>query len=605
MRRQLFPLLGAIAILMAAPACKMEEQDPSSGKEAAERMYPVHFVADEIETRTVFGNLETVDGVTRYPTLWSDNDSQIAVSLNLNGAKGATVNPSQDYRSATFEATFSQSEVTAPYTFYALSPYSAYVSASSSRGGYHFNIPTDQTPLEASCDEGAQIMVASQSVASVGDFSSVDLHFSHLTAYGKMTLKNMTAIPSGATIMSIDLTASEPFAGPYYYDFGEDVLTADAPSRTVTIHPTNISVDASGTTSTIWFACAPADLGGGTLTVDVNTTAGVLSRTVEVGTGEGHLVFTRGRISQFGVNMSSATFTQAADRWVLVTDASTLAAGDEIIIATSATAGSAYAMSTTQNNNYRDRVAVTIAQDNDGQMIVQNPDATVEHLVLVAGTGTYSSCFRLKDATDMSEGYLLSSSTGNGNNLTTGNSNNGYDNWVMTLSGQGTTISTYGTVKYQNKNYYRHIRFNSDRFTTYRSSNRNAWNSTTINTQGIYVYRKEAGVNMGDDPILEQEVYGAYLSGGNRVFSAGDQLSREYMGDGTVTFAILTPAAYEVAEFGGIPISPAKGDTFTLNYNLITGRTQSDTDYNVTVVKVDGPKVWLSTGGGNGFIVKK
>jgi hypothetical protein len=25
----------------------------------------------------------------------------------------------------------------------------------------------------------------------------------------------------------------------------------------------------------------------------------------------------------------------------------------------------------------------------------------------------------------------------------------------------------------------------------------------------------------------------------------------------------------------------------------------------VTVVKVDGPKVWLSTGNGNGFIVKK
>ena len=40
-------------------------------------------------------------------------------------------------------------------------------------------------------------------------------------------------------------------------------------------------------------------------------------------------------------------------------------------------------------------------------------------------------------------------------------------------------------------------------------------------------------------------------------------------------------------------------------FSLIQGRNQVDTDYNVTVVKVDGPKVWLSTGNGNGFIVKK
>jgi hypothetical protein len=112
-------------------------------------------------------------------------------------------------------------------------------------------------------------------------------------------------------------------------------------------------------------------------------------------------------------------------------------------------------------------------------------------------------------------------------------------------------------------------------------------------------------VNVHDDPILEQDAYGAYLVDGNRVFGAGDQLSREYIGNGTVTFAILTPTAYEIAEFNGIPINPAKGDSFTLNYNLISGRNRSDTDYSVTVVKVDGPKVWLSTGDGYGFIVKK
>ena len=119
MKRVLTFLPGIIALLGVASAGKMTEQEQEPGKAAAEKVYPVHFVADEIETRTMFGEAETSDGQTSFPTLWSDNDSQIAVSLNLNPAKGATVNPAADYKSATFDADFSQSEVSAPYTFYA------------------------------------------------------------------------------------------------------------------------------------------------------------------------------------------------------------------------------------------------------------------------------------------------------------------------------------------------------------------------------------------------------------------------------------------------------------------------------------------------------
>lgn len=594
--------LAALALLLAAATgCKVTEEDPAEKAARSEKMYPVHFVADEIETRTAFGEAETSGGSTSYPTYWTENDSKIAVSLNLKDFRGATVVPAEDYKSATFDAEFPQSEVTAPYVFYALSPFSAAVGATSSHGGYHFNILTEQTPLASSCDEGAQVMVASQEAESVEDFSSIDLHFSHVTAYGKLTLKNMS-LPEGATVQSIDLTASTPFAGRFYYNFEEGTLEESSSSRTVTILPGNLTL-ADGVMGDIWFACAPADLGGGTLKIEVNTSAGVLSKTLEI--GEGKLAFKTGRVSKFAVNMTNAQFTPIADRWVLVTDASTLAAGDEIIIANSSTVGSAYAISTTQNQYYRGYTSVSIVEDTDGRKVLQNPASSVEHLILVAGSGTYSSCFRLKDATNSSEGYLAATNNGSNNYLVTGNNNNNYDNWVITLSGELAIISTYGTVKYSGQNYYRHIRFNSDRFATYRSSSRTSWNSTTAGTKGTYIFRKEAGVDIDNDPILTQEAYGAYLSGSNHVYGTGDQLSREYMNDGTVTFAILSPATFEVAEFGGIPTSPAKGDTFTLNYNLISGRNQSDTDYNVTVVKVDGPKVWLSAGGEKGFIVKK
>ena len=593
---------AVLALAVAAVGCKVTEEDLTEKAARSEKMYPVHFVADEIETRTVFGEAETSGGTTTYPTLWTENDSKIAVSLNLNGAKGAVVNPADDFKSATFDADFSQSEVVAPFTFYAMSPFSAYVGSSTSHSGFHFNVAAEQTPLESSCDEAAQVMAAMQEAESIDDFSNVELHFSHVTAYGKLTLKNIS-LPEGATLQSIDLTASTPFVGRFYYNFEEGTLEESSSSRTVTLLPENITLDNTGTTNALWFACVPADLGGGTLKIDVNTSAGVLSKTLEI--AEGKLAFKAGRVSKFSVNMANADFTPVADRWVLVTDASTLQAGDEIIIANSSTVGSAYAISTTQNQNYRGYTSVSIVEDTDGQKILQNPGSSVEHLILTAGSGTYSSCFRLKDATNTSEGYLAATNSGGNNYLVTVNNDNDYDNWIITLSGEEAIISTYGTVRYSGQNYYRHIRFNSDRFATYRSSSRTTWNSTTGGTKGTYIFRKEAGVDVDNDPILEQEVYGAYLPSGNNVYEAGDQLSREYMNDGTVTFAILTPATFEIAEFGGIPTSPAKGDTFTLNYNLITGRNQADTDYNVTVVKVDGPKVWLSAGGGKGFIVKK
>lgn len=596
--------LAALALLLAAATgCKVTEEDPAEKAARSEKMYPVHFVADEIETRTAFGEAETSGGSTSYPTYWTENDSKIAVSLNLKDFRGATVVPAEDYKSATFDAEFPQSEVTAPYVFYALSPFSAAVGATSSHGGYHFNILTEQTPLASSCDEGAQVMVASQEAESVEDFSSIDLHFSHVTAYGKLTLKNMS-LPEGATVQSIDLTASTPFAGRFYYNFEEGTLEESSSSRTVTILPGNLTL-ADGVMGDIWFACAPADLGGGTLKIEVNTSAGVLSKTLEI--GEGKLAFKTGRVSKFAVNMTNAQFTPIADRWVLVTDASTLAADDEIIIANSATAGAAYAISTTQNNNNRGRTTVSIAQDSDGQMVIQNPGATVEVLTLVAGY--YQGYFYLKETTSTTGRYLGTTSSTRNNYLqsnavstATNNNNRGYYNWTFAISDNVAYITAYQSVS----NSYKHLRHNnsSSIFSAYMSSSRTSWNGGTA-SQSVYIFRKEAGVDVDNDPILTQEVYGAYLVGSNHVYGAGDQLSREYMNDGTVTFAILSPATFEVAEFGGIPTSPAKGDTFTLNYNLISGRSQSDTDYNVTVVKVDGPKVWLSAGGEKGFIVKK
>ncbi|MBP5637366.1 MAG: hypothetical protein J6X25_07625 [Bacteroidales bacterium] len=607
MRSRIFGLFSIIVPVLAAfSACTFREEDPEGKAKKTEAVYHVHFKTGELSTKTAFGEAES-DGVT-YPTLWTDNDSKIAVSLNLNSFKSATVSPAADFKTATFDADFLQSEVQAPYVFYALSPFSACVGATSSHGGFHLDIPAEQTPLVSSCDESAQLLVSSAEAASVDSFSSIDLPFEHLTAYGRLTLTNL-GLSSTDQISSIELTASVPFAGRWYYNFGDGTMSESSSSRTITIKPDNLTVSENGQVYTIpdiWFACAPCDLGGGSFRVDVNTGSGIYRRTVDIPAGR--LSFNAGQISKFSVNMSSAEHIEITDRWVLVTNASSLEAGDEIIIATSATAGQAYALSTTQNSNNRGRAAVTIAKDGDNQMIIQNPSSTVEVIRLVSGY--YTGYFYLQETADTQGRYIGTTSSTSQNYLrsnapnTAGNNNNrNYYNWIFNISNSVAYITAYATLS---QSRYKHLRHNNGSavFSAYLSNSRTSWSGNT-NSQNVYVYRKETGVDLGSDPILQHEQYGAYLSGGNHILSHGGQLSREQNSDGTVNFAIITSSEYTVAEFTNIPSSPAKGDSFTLGYNYTQGRNTTGQNYNVTVVKVDGPKVWLTAGSGNGFIVKK
>ena len=591
--KRLFPVAALGVALAVIPGCQETEQEmPEKTEAPAEVMYPVHFLAREIETRTVFGEK---DG-TGYPTLWSANDSKIAVSLNLAGAKEAVVTPAADYKTATFDATFPQSEVQAPYVFYALTPYSACVSATVSHGGYHLAIPASQTPLATSCDEAAQLLAASKGAESIAAFSQVEFQFEHVTAYGKLTLKNL-AISNIQDVHSIELTASVPFAGEFYYAFSDKSLTECAASQTITLLPANLTF-AENQIQDIWFACAPADLGGGSLTVVVNTNAGKWTRTVDIPTGR--LAFNSGQVSTFSVNMQNADFTENPDRWVLVEDASKLVVGDEIIFASSATPGAAYAMSTqstTQGtNDYRNATTVNISQDPDQSIVIRSPGSEVATFTLTSDDNSkYQGYFCIQDKGTSK--FLYSSSSGNSSGLYSAVAITGhedYAHWAFSIREYVASVTTYGKVG----NSHRKILYSGSGATK-------TFITGTSSSSSVYIYRKTSGMSTDDDPVLQNSEYGAYLTSGSRVFVTGCQMSREYPGDETVTFAILTPSDNRVDEFGGIPASPVKGDSFTLHYTVISGREVTDTYFTVSVLKVDGPKVWVSDGSGNGFIVKK
>lgn len=402
-------LLFIAVSAMAAVSCAKENIDTTSAKGVI-----VHFSTAELSTKSHFGD-KTEDG--KYPTLWTAGQT---VAIIYNGSNTTTpskvdVTPSEDFKTASFAKEFEMSSTVSTHNFYIASPGEAAIGFSN--GAYNLQIPTTQTPLDGSCDEAAQITVASH-VSETFDTEISSLQFSHVTAYGRMSV----ALPEDAgEVSSIALTASKNIAGRWFYSFDDGSLKENSASATITLNTSK--------TSDIFFGCAPADFAGGTLEVVVTAANGTYEKTIDFLSVAKPLKFEAGKVSAFGVT----DFTKKAtdDVYTLVTDASTLKIGDKVIIAAS---GSNYAISTTQNNNNRARASIT----KTGNTIV-NPGNDVQLFTLEAGSadGTY--------AFNTGSGYIYAASSSK-NYLKTQANVDANASWTITFSDKGVlTIKAAGT----------------------------------------------------------------------------------------------------------------------------------------------------------------
>ena len=543
----------ALMALAALSGCRNAEQEVPE----ASSVKTVRFHAGAAPTRTAFA--EAVDGV--YQTLWTENDSDILLSLNYGKAEASAVTPSADGTTASFEASFDASATSAPYTFYAVSPASAARAISPSRSAWSVYIAAFQHPSALSVDEDAQLLVA-KSAASATLPGEVDLHFSHLTAYGRIALKNLEL--GDATVSKVDLIFSTPVVGEWYW--GEDgTLTANGDSHTITL-----DTDASGD---LWFACAPVDVSGQTLKLVVFTDQGNLTREITFPEGR---KFNSGKVARFSVDMAGIEI-QGGDTFVLVTDASELQVGDEVLVVSK---DGTYALGA-QQSSYRKEVSVNAT----GGVIADPGEATVLTLELGSAIGTWS--FRTGNA------YLASTSSGN--NLTEVASKNANASWKVTVSSSATLIQAQaGGSKLLKHNPSAH------RFSCYKNS--------STNVENVVLYRKgSVPTSVEDDPLTAYDAYGSYLTGVERTYEPGvDQLLRSYP-DGKLEFAILRAADKEQLVVSGFDPSLAKGDAVTVTVAWRKGLNflLKEESFDLKVVKEDGPKVWLGDGSGQGLILKK
>ena len=553
MKKIIHIAVTALMALAALSGCRNAEQEVPE----ASSVKTVRFHAGAAPTRTAFA--EAVDGV--YQTLWTENDSDILLSLNYGKAEASAVTPSADGMTASFEASFDASATSAPYTFYAVSPASAARAISPSRSAWSVYIAAFQHPSALSVDEDAQLLVA-KSAASATLPGEVDLHFSHLTAYGRIALKNLEL--GDATVSKVDLIFSTPVVGEWYW--GEDgTLTANGDSHTITL-----DTDASGD---LWFACAPVDVSGQTLKLVVFTDQGNLTREITFPEGR---KFNSGKVARFSVDMAGIEI-QGGDTFVLVTDASELQVGDEVLVVSK---DGTYALGA-QQSSYRKEVSVNAT----GGVIADPGEATVLTLELGSAIGTWS--FRTGNA------YLASTSSGN--NLTEVASKNANASWKVTVSSSATLIQAQaGGSKLLKHNPSAH------RFSCYKNS--------STNVDNVVLYRKgSVPTSVEDDPLTAYDAYGSYLTGVERTYEPGvDQLLRSYP-DGKLEFAILRAADKEQLVVSGFDPSLAKGDAVTVTVAWRKGLNflLKEESFDLKVVKEDGPKVWLGNGSGQGLILKK
>lgn len=181
--------------------------------------------------------------------------------------------------------------------------------------------------------------------------------------------------------------------------------------------------------------------------------------------------------------VASATYTietPSTDQYELVTNASSLAAGDKIIIASTDTDGSGKAMSTTQNSNNRGATDVTISNS------IITPGSSVQIITLEKDGDNWLF--------NVGSGYLYAASSSS-NHLKTEATPDANGNAKATIS----ITSNAATVTFQGTNTRNLLKYNSgnDIFSCYASGQ-----------SPVYIYKKVESTPQSSDVYIIGQVDG-------------------------------------------------------------------------------------------------
>lgn len=298
-------IVKSIALLMAAAfslsACQKEMEKPST------EGVTIIVNATSPQTKTVFG--EKVGN--SYPTIWTD-EQFVAFSLDGAALEGSIPVPTSDGTGASLPVSFSTNPKQSgkvygfsPMGYYDFNEtnYMAGFSAVSSSDTYaYFVLPPFQTPLANSCEEGVQLLVGETEYTGTLP-SEMDMHFTHLSAYAKMTITGF----DGGDVEALSITFPVPVAGfstKYYYEASGNYAKGEitgADKNTITLDVKNVE------RNVFWFGLLPVGtLDSGKMTVQAEGSDGnIYTKSITLSSSKS-IAFNAGRVSAFTVDMEDA-----------------------------------------------------------------------------------------------------------------------------------------------------------------------------------------------------------------------------------------------------------------------------------------------------------
>lgn len=411
-------MLVAVAAMGFTACSKDTTADVAPEKEPG--MVTMTITAEDA-TRTF---LTEGDGVVNFG--WNEEGEALRVIevADATPSTKATDNYTLTEGKAKFSVKFTENTEASSFTYYAVYPNANYISESNRNyEKFKVELPAAQNYVAGSYDPAADLMIA-KPINATSQPTELNMQFARLAALAKMTLKGM---PEDKNITSLTFTATgKALAGRAYVNLNTAVVEeygySGQKEESITL---TISEDAAINNDAVYFTCFPVELVAGDTFEVKAVTADKYTYTKSVTLAEGKsLAFTTGNLSTFTVNMSSAEVTTPGKVFTLLTDVSKLNVGDEIIIANK---DNNVALSTTQNNNNRGQIKVTIEDDK----------ITAIESVAVLTVGKEGEHFTLYDPNgSKGAGYLYAASNSS-NYLRTQDNNDRNGQWKITIENTG------------------------------------------------------------------------------------------------------------------------------------------------------------------------
>lgn len=301
-----FSAIFMASMIVAAACTKEAEVENGVIENTPTETYTLTVNAGSPETKTVFGDKVG----TSYPITWSATGEVIKLAEVYTPAEGDAVVaafPSTGYTltnenaTAKFTVDLTAKADAGTYDYRVIYPSTAYTAVYPANNDLGVVIPGTQTPTATSPDPAATVLYAEVTGLTEQPTSTLDLDFSHIAAYGKMTIKNAgSAIGGGESIESV--TVSVPAGGVYYYwSNGNTTPVGATKTDEVVVNTDNLDTSSN---FDVWFACRPYSLAiGDILTVKITTDAKTYVRNIIMSKA---MAFTSGEVSKFGVDMSTA-----------------------------------------------------------------------------------------------------------------------------------------------------------------------------------------------------------------------------------------------------------------------------------------------------------